>query len=207
MMNKAKGPVWHSKQKAENIVPKGLRGLDKEGTWCKSNSDGWVYGHGSFSFCSHDIPVLGRFMYIRNSQHEAKTMWFESYHHKDLIDYMVMDSKADDYPLFRELQRQRDIQLVTRCRSGMDKTPERKYLTELMKQPEQEEQFRERGFKVEPMQGLVKDIFELDVCWMRGEKNNRWLFAAMGIAVQISQLAAYRNNRSTWEVKDDVLGV
>jgi len=57
------------------------------------------------------------------------------------------------------------------------------------------------------VQGLVKDIFDLDNRLMRGEKNNRRLFAAMGVAVQISQLAAYRKNRSTWRIKDDVLGI
>jgi hypothetical protein len=56
------------------------------------------------------------------------------------------------------------------------------------------------------MQGLVEDILELDRCWMRGNKNNRWLFAAMGITVQIHQLAAYKENRSIWKIKDEVLG-
>jgi len=56
------------------------------------------------------------------------------------------------------------------------------------------------------VQGLVKDIFDLDNCLMRDEKNNRWLFAAMGVA-QISQLAAYRKNRSIWRIKDDFLGI
>jgi len=27
--------------------------------------------------------------------------------------------------------------------------------------------YRERAYKVEPMRGLVKDIFDLDACWMR----------------------------------------
>lgn len=43
------------------------------------------------------------------------------------------------------------------------------------------------------MQGLVKELFELEKCWMRGDKSNRWLFAAMGIAVQMAQLSAYLN--------------
>jgi hypothetical protein len=29
MMNKAKGPRWHKKQKEQGIIPKGLRGIDK----------------------------------------------------------------------------------------------------------------------------------------------------------------------------------
>jgi hypothetical protein len=57
------------------------------------------------------------------------------------------------------------------------------------------------------MQGLLADIFELDRCWMRGNTNNRWLFAAMGIAAQMAQFEAYKNNRSTWNIKREVLGV
>jgi len=56
------------------------------------------------------------------------------------------------------------------------------------------------------MQGLIKDIFDLDRCWMRGNKSNRWLFAAMGITVQMHQLTAFKEKRSTWKIKDEVLG-
>jgi len=38
MMNKAKGPIWHKKDKEKGIVPKGLHGLDKEATWSNSKS-------------------------------------------------------------------------------------------------------------------------------------------------------------------------
>jgi len=33
MMNKAKGPVWHKKQKDKGLIPKGLRGIDKDAAW------------------------------------------------------------------------------------------------------------------------------------------------------------------------------
>ena len=66
--------------------------------------------------------------------------------------------------------------------------------------------YRERSYKVEPMQGLVKDIFELDRCWMRGNSNNRWIFAAMGLTVQMHQLQAFKQGRSTWNIKELVLG-
>ena len=72
MMNKALGPVWHTKQKAQGIIPAGLRALDTEATWSKSHSDGWVYGHGSFCLISHSPCMLGAFKYMRNSAHEAK---------------------------------------------------------------------------------------------------------------------------------------
>jgi hypothetical protein len=77
MMNKAKGPVWHKKHKDKGFIPNGLRGLDQQARWCKSNADGWVYGHGSFSLTSHQHPVLGCFVWMKNSANEAKRMWLE----------------------------------------------------------------------------------------------------------------------------------
>ena len=66
-----------------------------------------------------------------------------------------------------------------------------------------------RGFqgmnKIEPMQSLVKDIFDLDHCLMRGNNNNRWLFEAMGLTFQVHQLEAYKKGRSTWNIKEHVL--
>ena len=103
MMNKAKGPVWHKKQKDKGIVPKNLRGLDKEATWGKSNADGWVYGHGSFCLTSHKVPYLGCFVWMKNSANEAKRLWFETFHCKQSVDYVCMDSKAYDYDLYRKL--------------------------------------------------------------------------------------------------------
>ena len=197
MMNRAKGPVWHKKQKQQGIIPKGLRGVDKEATWGKSNADGWVYGHGSFSLTSHKVPVLGCFIWMKNSANEAKRMWLETSHYKGVIDYVAMDSKADDYDLFRELKRQRKISLVTVCRKQMNKTENRQKMYQFMEHPEHKRIYKERGCRVEPMQGLVKQIFDLDRCWMKGNKNNRWLFAAMGLTIQMHQLEAYRNNSST----------
>jgi hypothetical protein len=206
MMNQAKGPLWHKKQKDKGIIPKGLRGIDKEATWGKSNADGWVYGHGSFSFASHKTPFLGCFIWMKNKSNEAKRLWLETSHYQGLVDYVAMDSKADDYDLFRELKRQRKMTLITCCRKNMDKTAERRKMIKVMKKPEHKQIYKERSYRVEPMQGLVKEIFDLDRCWMRGNKNNRWLFAAMGLTIQMHQLIAFREKRSTWCIKDEVLG-
>ena len=80
MMIRAKGPVWHQKQKKQGIIPPRLHGIDKDATWSKSRADGWVYGHGAFSLVSHEIPVLGSFLWMPNSAHEAKRLWTESEH-------------------------------------------------------------------------------------------------------------------------------
>jgi hypothetical protein len=101
MMNKAKGPMWLKKQKEKRIIPKGLRGIYKKATWGKSGTNGWVYGHGSFSVVSHKLPFLGCFIWMPNNGNEARKLWHETFHLKGLVKYAAMDSKADDYDLFR----------------------------------------------------------------------------------------------------------
>lgn len=207
MMVKAKGPVWHKKQKREGIVPQGLRGLDKEATWGRSGYDGWVYGHGSFCITSYDIPVVGVFKWMPNSGDEAKLMEVEVSKLEGVVKKVFMDSKADDQKLYGRLKHQRGIQLVTVPRRGMDKSESRKQMIQEMVTEENRSDYRKRATTVEPMQGMVKEVFELDSCWMRGNANNRWLFAAMGVAIQIAQWKALSQKSSTWQIKSRVLGI
>lgn len=207
MMNKAWGPVWHAKHKAQGILPERLRGVDQEATWGKSHSDGWVYGHGSFCLVSHRPCLLGAFKYMRNSAHEAKRLWLETGHLRGLVETVVMDSKADDYALFAEFQRQRGITLLTTPRKNSAHTVKRQQMIRVLNRPENRRLRQQRGQTVEPMQGVVKDIFALERCWMRGHRNNRWLFAAMGVAVQLHQARALKTHRSTWKIKQEVLGL
>ena len=42
---KAKGSVWHQKDRNANIIPDGLRNLDTDASWSTSKYRGWVYGY------------------------------------------------------------------------------------------------------------------------------------------------------------------
>jgi hypothetical protein len=206
MMNRARGPVWHKKQKVAGIMPPRLRGVDRQATWSTSHADGWIYGHGSFCITTHRTPVLGCFMWMPNSGYEAKRMYEELAYYKNRLTHAVMDSKADSYPLFDDMRKNYRIRLVTRCRKNMNKTVERRRMIRAMATKLSKRYVKERGHTVEPMQGLVKELFDLDRCWMRGNDNNRWLFAAMGATVQIAQSHALKRHTSTWNIKHGVLG-
>lgn len=159
MMVRARGPVWHRKQQEQGIIPKGLTGLDTDGTWSYSQSDGWVYGHGTFCLVACKSRILGVFKWMRNSANEAKRMWLETGKLKGLITTVLMDSKADDKDLFFELQRQRGMLLLTPTRKGKDKSPERRRMIKVLKEKKNQRLYKQRSYTVEPMQGLVKDIF------------------------------------------------
>jgi hypothetical protein len=164
-------------------------------------------GDGTFMLTSYTIPIVGIFQWMRNSGNEAKRMHEEIKKYAGIIKKVFMDSKADDQEIYFDLKDNHEIQLVTAPRKGMDKSPSRKKMIKQMLTRKNKQDYKERSTTVEPMQGLVADIFELSRCWMRGDVNNRWVFAAMGIAVQIAQWQAWKQGRSTWDIKTEVLGV
>lgn len=207
MMVKARGPVWHKKQKAQNIVPKGLHGLDRAATWSFSRYDGWIYGHGTFCLTAHGTHFLGAFKWMRNSAHEAKRLEQDIGSWESLLKWVCMDSKADDYQLYRSLKDDYDIQLLTTMRRNKLKTAQRQQMFRELQLERHQRLYAERSHTVEPMQSLVKNIFDLDQCWMRGDDNNRWLFAAMGVAVQMAQHQAHQHNESLWAIQNRVLGL
>lgn len=77
-----------------------------------------------------------------------------------------------------------------------------------MATPAHRRAYRKRSTTVEPMQGLVKELFELDRCWMRGERrapagsSPPWV-----VAVQMAQWHAVQQGRSTWDIREEVLGL
>jgi hypothetical protein len=202
----ARGPVWHRKQQQQGIIPAGLHGVDTDATWSYSKSDGWVYGHGTFCLVACRSCLLGTFKWMRTSGHAAKRLWRETGKLNGLMSTVLMDSKADDQALFFELQRQRNILLLTTARKGKDNSPKRKRMIKVLQQHKNQRLYKQRSYTVEPLPGLVKDIFELERCWMRGNENNRWLFAAMGVVVQRHQYRAWTEGRSPWAIKQEVLG-
>ncbi len=56
---KAKGPVWHQKDKNANRIPTGLRAVDTDASWSVSKYHGWVYGYGlHLTVCPEGLPLM-----------------------------------------------------------------------------------------------------------------------------------------------------
>lgn len=80
--------------------------------------------------------------------------------------------------------------LVTTPRTNSAHTVARQQMINALNQPPDCGLRQQRGQTVKPMQGVIKEIFALERCWMHGSWNNRWLFAAMGGTVHIHQAIA-----------------
>lgn len=206
MMVKAKGgKVWHKKDKKEGVVP--ISGIDREATLSYSKADGWVYGHGTFCLTSHDKSVVGMFIWMPNTAHEGNRLGREIPAFAGLLDVVCMDSKADDEKMYSNLKKECGIKLLTVPRQEMDKSERRQMMIAEQLTEENREIYRKRATTVEPMQAVIKDIFGLEDCLMRGDRSNRWIFAAMGVAVQMAQHQADQKGESTWKIKEAVCGL
>lgn len=51
---KARGPVWHQKDRKAGHIPDKLRNLDRDATWSKSAYHGFVYGYGLHVTCTEN---------------------------------------------------------------------------------------------------------------------------------------------------------
>jgi hypothetical protein len=142
-----------------------------------------------------------------NCAHEANRLKAEIVQCTGLVKTVCIDSKADDQPLYELLKRQHRMQRLTIPRKGMDQPPARQKMIREMQTPPHRKTYKQRATTVEPMQGLVKALFDGETCWMRGDASHRWRFAAMGVAVQMTQRRAYRHGTSTWNITEAVLGV
>ena len=156
---------------------------------------------------SHGPCVLGAFTYMRHSAHEAKRLWLETGHLRGMVETVMMDGNADAQDLCAEFQRPRGMTLLTTPRKNSDHTAERQHMINVLNRPKNRRLRKQRGQTVEPMQGVVKDIFALERCWMRGPQHHRWLFAAMGVVVQLHQASALNVHRSPWKIKHEALGL
>ena len=57
---KAKGTVWHQKDRNANRIPAGVHALDTDASWSKSHYHGWVYGYGlHLTVSPQGLPRMG----------------------------------------------------------------------------------------------------------------------------------------------------
>jgi hypothetical protein len=205
-MVNAKGPVWHQQQTQQGILPKGWRGLDREAPWGTSRADGWLDGQGTCSLTPPRRPMVGIGPGRANAGNEATRRAQAIITDAGIVKKSCRDRMADDQPLYVRRKKDPRLQLVTVPRTGMHTSASRqKRLTHMLPTPNTQDD-KARSSTVEPRQGLVAEICARARCGLRGEANNRWLFAARGRAVQMAPWRAGTHKRSTWNVQSAVVG-
>ena len=61
-------------------------------------------------------------------------------------------------------------------------------MNQFIKKSKDQNIYRERDYRIEPMLGIEKDIYDLKRCLIRGKQNKRWLFIGIRLTIQMPKL-------------------
>lgn len=189
----ARGPQWNQKDRKRGVVPRGLRGVDRQADWGYSEYRGWVFGYSyevvvSATKGSVVFPLLASADLASANEHRTLA---------DKIDHLPASTRTlsadrgydnNQYADRIELdaaERPNGRRFVCPTQSGRVGTVPQKGLRERQRRRRVERHafvtgrrgqalYRRRGQTVEPFNGTFKGMFELDQhAWHRGLDNNR----------------------------------
>ena len=156
---KAKGPVWHSKDRAAGRIPEGLRGLDTDATWSKSGYHGWVYGYGlHITTTASGFPIIAITDTAKVSEKTVLDQITPPLIQRN-IGYLVADDGYTDLNRIEQLAKQ-GLLLITPALRVTRKKGDR-YL-QYLNQPQLHGYQHQRKVAIEPIFELLKMVLATD---------------------------------------------
>ena len=187
---KAKGPVWHQKDKNANRLPKGLRAVDTDASWSRSKYHGWVYGYGlHLTVCPEGLPLMS----VADAACVSERAILDQHIEKVLaqnVRYIVADAGYTDLNRTEKLANE-GLLLITPVIGA--KRPQAQGYVEAINQSQQLQTYQQkRKVAIEPIFELLKQLLsthnnhkQLPV---RG-KSNVVTFLMMGVVLlQVAML-------------------
>jgi hypothetical protein len=166
------GPVWHKKDKAVGVVPKGLRGLDQEADWIQSTYHGWVYGykgHISMSVSPATVRVVLDAT-VTGSACESHILAHRLVGLPETIESFLLDAGYDDAPLIAACEARGMEVLVPLSKSiGLSTSIQRRERAAYLASAQGKVRYQQRGSSIEPFFASIKDFFELDPLPVQGK--------------------------------------
>jgi len=166
------GPVWHKKDKAAGIIPKGLHGLDREADWIQSSYHGWVYGYKAHVSISVSVATVRVALdaTVTGSACESHVLEERLEGLPQTIESLLLDAGYDDAPLLAACQARGMEVLVPLSKPiGLSTSEERRERAAYLETAEGKARYQQRGSSIEPFFATIKDFFELDPLPVQGK--------------------------------------
>ena len=153
---KAKGTVWHQKDRNANRMPKGLRAVDKDASWSVSQYHGWVYGYGlHLTVTQQGVPLMSA---VDTACVSEKAI-LDRQTHKLLqqnIGYLVADAGYTDLNRTEHLANQGLLLITPVIGAKSDRTL---HYVETIDQSVQLQTYQQkRKVAIEPIFGVLKQL-------------------------------------------------
>ena len=156
---KAKGPVWHTKDRAAGRIPKGLRSLDTDATWSKSGYHGWVYGYGlHITTTAHGFPIIAITDTAKVSEKTILDQTTPTLIQRN-IGYLVADDGYTDLNRTEQLAKQGLLLITPAIRVTRKKGC--RYV-QYLNQPQLQVYQHQRKVAIEPIFELLKRLLATD---------------------------------------------
>lgn len=186
---KAKGPVWHSKDRAAERIPAGLRNLDTDATWSKSGYHGWVYGYGlHITTTASGFPIIAIADTAKVSEKTVLDQTTPPLIQRN-IGYLVADDGYTDLNRIEQLAKQGLLLITPAIRVTRKKGC--RYV-QYLNQPQLQAYQHQRKVAIEPIFELLKMILATDNNHKQlpvSGKANVTTFLALGVvALQLTML-------------------
>jgi hypothetical protein len=208
-MLKARGPLWHKKDREKGIVPKHLRNVDRDSEWGYSRYKGWVQGYAIHLLCSATpgfppVPLDADAATANVPENKIFESMIDHLH--DTTKYIVADSGYDDRTLTEKCELRKNGKYITRRLI----VPMEKYkhsasyrlpYIRFFKSERGQRLFRLRKITVEPLFDILKSLFSLEPVWMKGKRNVQPLLLLAVLAYQLLILFNFVNGRPASHVK------
>lgn len=197
---KAKGRVWHVKDRSKGIVPR--KPYDREADWGYSQTkNDWVFGYGIHLSVSATLggPVLPFWVEVTKASQKGPRVFQEEFLPRisEQTEAIVADMEYDSQTLY-EKSRQRLITPVRETRNWKTKqyamSKERKARKELYRSRKGQEVFRLRGTTIEQLFNVIKNIFRIEPSWFFGQRYTEALVSVSVFAYQIFVAYALYHN-------------
>lgn len=190
-MYEADGPLWHKKDRQKDAVPAGLRNVDTESSWSKSNYRGWVQGYRlmlqTLVFPS-PVPIFG--VWCENSPNEAKTAVSElEQGHLQVTDVILGDETFGNFAFVDEYQKAGGYVLTSK------QLPEKR-------RSWKNDLYDYRKETIELLFQRIIQAFELKKCCVKGKGRNGAFILASIWTYQVCWLNNFKAGKNPAIIKE-----
>lgn len=192
-MYQAGGPKWHKKDRQQDVIPAGLRNVDKESSWSKSHYRGWVQGYRlvlQTLVFPEPVPLFA--VWRENSLSEASILLEELEENRLQVTQVNLgDTRLAELGLPEKY----------REKGGWMLTPK-----EFPKRNRSWKQdlYEYRKETIELLFQRIMQAFDLKECPVKGKaKNGAFVLASVWL-YQICFLKNYRENKPLADVKEQI---